>query len=235
MVKYAAIAALAMAASADAAFVGSSSSLQGLMTRQQLPASSSSAAVRSSRPDITLLKAEAGDVSRRGFMTFAAASAVALSAPNPALAKKTSATAEDVVASYKNLIAIQTRLDAEADDLVAKKDWKALDAMMESPEFKNVENDLLKLVNGPVLSAEDKKTIGTRKRYGIAADVIYGVGGIQSAVKADDDPQLQACVNGQCSGDFVSSATEVPKALKGLRNALKEIITICSGYKELKK
>ena len=34
-------------------------------------------------------------------------------------------------------------------------------------------------VNGPVLSADDRKTIGTRKRYGVAADVIYGVGGVQ--------------------------------------------------------
>ncbi len=33
-------------------------------------------------------------------------------------------------------------------------------------------------VSGPVLTADDRKTIGTRKRYGVAADVIYGVGGV---------------------------------------------------------
>jgi hypothetical protein len=108
-----------------------------------------------------------------------------------------------------------------------KKDWKAVNNLMNEDEFKNVEANLLKLVgsvpfsflqinmvvcswktcicpcahsvkktqiipmcaykpaytpqvNGPVLNADDRKTIGTRKRYGIAADVIYGVGGVQS-------------------------------------------------------
>jgi hypothetical protein len=30
-------------------------------------------------------------------------------------------------------------------------------------------------VNGPVLNIDDKRAIGTRKRYGVAADVIYGL------------------------------------------------------------
>jgi hypothetical protein len=53
-----------------------------------------------------------------------------------------------------------------------------------------MEENLLKLVNGPVLNTDDKKTIGTRKRYGIAADVIYGIGGVKGAIENIDNPQV---------------------------------------------
>jgi hypothetical protein len=51
------------------------------------------------------------------------------------------------------------------------KDWEGLTQLLEQKDFANMEDNLLKLVNGPVLNADDKKSIGTRKRYGIAADV----------------------------------------------------------------
>ena len=50
--------------------------------------------------------------------------------------------------------------------------------------------NLLILINGPVLNTDDKKTIGTRKRYGVAADVIYGVGGVKGAIGNIENPQV---------------------------------------------
>ena len=62
--------------------------------------------------------------------------------------------------------------------------------VQDQAEFAQMEENLLKLVNGPVLNTDDKKTIGTRKRYGIAADVIYGIGGVKGAIENIDNPQV---------------------------------------------
>ena len=87
-------------------------------------------------------------------------------------------------------------------------------------------------VNGPILNQDDKKTIGTRKRYGIAADVLYGIGGVQAAIAAISDPQLQSCSAGVCSGKFVEADVEVPKSLKSLAASINEILNICKSYQE---
>jgi len=54
-----------------------------------------------------------------------------------------------------------------------------------------VSQNLLILINGPVLNTDDKKVIGTRKRYGVAADVIYGVGGVKGAISNIENPQVE--------------------------------------------
>ena len=103
---------------------------------------------------------------------------------------------------------------------------------MGQPEFEKIEDNLLKLVNGPILNADDKKTIGTRKRYGIAADVIYGVGGVKGAIENLDNPQIESCKSGTCSGNFVDVEVEVPKSLNSLKASLSEVLQICKAYKE---
>jgi hypothetical protein len=74
---------------------------------------------------------------------------------------------------------------------VQSKDWDGITELLSQPEFDKIEDNLLKLVNGPILNTDDKKTIGTRKRYGIAADVIYGVGGVKGAIENLDNPQVR--------------------------------------------
>jgi len=64
--------------------------------------------------------------------------------------------------------------------------------------------------------------------------ISMATGGVQAAIASIDDPQLQACSGGQCSGDFVSAEVEVPKTLKSLKAALREIIGMCKSYKEFK-
>jgi hypothetical protein len=111
------------------------------------------------------------------------------------------------------------------------KDWDGITELLGQPEFDQIEDNLLKLVNGPILNTDDKKTIGTRKRYGIAADVIYGVGGVKGAIENLDNPQIESCKSGTCSGNFVDVEVEVPKSLNSLKASLSEILQICKSYK----
>jgi len=153
--------------------------------------------------------------------------------PSGALAKATKASAEDTVAAWNSLVDAIEKLDkGEVGPLVESQDWNSILALMDEPEFAKIEDNLLKLVNGPILNADDKKTIGTRKRYGIAADVIYGVGGVKGAIANIDDPQIESCKNGICSGSFVDVNAEVPKSLNSLKASLSEVLQICKQYKE---
>ena len=183
--------------------------------------------------------------------------------PSGALAKATKASAEDTVAAWNSLVDAIEKLDkGEVGPLVDSQDWSSILALMDEPEFAKIEDNQLKLVNGPILNADDKKvrmcarvlwhsyscavplitsapsrfvgrqTIGTRKRYGIAADVIYGVGGVKGAIANIDDPQIESCKNGICSGSFVDVNAEVPKSLNSLKASLSEVLQICKQYKE---
>lgn len=88
-----------------------------------------------------------------------------------------------LVDAQESLVDVKTYVDA--------KDWDGLIELLGKDEFVNMEENLLKIVNGPVLNADDKKTIGTRKRYGIAADVIYGIGGVKGSIANIDNPQVR--------------------------------------------
>merc|ERR1711966_148136 len=160
---------------------------------------------------------------RRDVLKFLTSGAALLAMPKMSEAKRTTATSEDTVAAVKTLTTVQAELKT-VDELLANKDYPGVLKLFEQPEFAKIEENLLKLVNGPILNADDKKTIGTRKRYGIAADVIYGVGGIKAGIEAIDTPQLEGCSAGQCSGDFVDGASASKASLKSLGAALKEIL-----------
>merc|ERR1719183_189000 len=145
----------------------------------------------------------------------------------------TKATAEDTVAAWNKLVDAKEALSPDVvGPMVESKDWVGITELLGQPEFDKIEDNLLKLVNGPVLNTDDKKTIGTRKRYGIAADVIYGVGGVKGAIENLDNPQIESCKNGICSGSFVDVNAEVPKSLNSLKASLSEVLQICKQYKE---
>ena len=52
--------------------------------------------------------------------------------------------------------------------------------------YSSLEENLLVLVQSPLLGADEKKQIGTIKRYGVGADVLIMVGGLNAAVKGGD-------------------------------------------------
>ena len=78
--------------------------------------------------------------------------------PGGALAKATKASAEDTVAAWNSLVDAIEKLDkGEVGPLVESQDWNSILALMDEPEFAKIEDNLLKLVNGPILNADDKK------------------------------------------------------------------------------
>ena len=78
--------------------------------------------------------------------------------PSGALAKATKASAEDTVAAWNSLVDAIEKLDkGEVGPLVDSQDWNSILALMDEPEFAKIEDNLLKLVNGPILNADDKK------------------------------------------------------------------------------
>jgi len=155
--------------------------------------------------------------------------------PRASVAKATKATAADTVAAWNTLMDVMDTLNGEATELTKAKDWDGLTELLSTKDFAEMEDNLLKLVNGPVLNTDDKKSIGTRKRYGIAADVIYGIGGIKGAIENIDNPQIESCKSGTCSGNFVKVDDEVPKSLASLKASLSEILQVCKPYKEFKR
>mmetsp|Transcript_3016 Transcript_3016/g.3873 ORF Transcript_3016/g.3873 Transcript_3016/m.3873 type:complete len:86 (+) Transcript_3016:462-719(+) len=79
------------------------------------------------------------------------------------------------------------------------------------------------LVTSNVLSEEDKVSIGTIRRYGIAADVIITIGGLKAEI-----------MNAEEDGEIDPSKLKPSKVLDSLqlcKNSLDEIIAICKNYK----
>ena len=78
--------------------------------------------------------------------------------------------------------------------------------------FSTLEENLLTLVQSPLLGVDEKKQIGTIKRYGVGADVIIMLGGLEKAV-----------------GD--KNAANAKSFLDKAKASLDEIVTICKANK----
>eukprot|EP00960_Hanusia_phi_P053295 761971-Hanusia_phi.AAC.2 len=174
-------------------------------------------------------------LSRDAFLKLGACIGLMFLEPSPPVGAKTpKKTVEEVAATFRQLLQAQATIE-QADGLVQRSDWKGVRKLFQQDEIKNIERLLLDLVNGPVVTAEDKKTIGTRKRYGIAADVIYGIDGVISGIDSLSTPQVENCSGGTCSGELVDGEQEIRKSFKNLKASLSEIVTICRAYKEFKR
>ena len=54
------------------------------------------------------------------------------------------------------------------------------------PAQARFEEDATIIIQAPIVAAEDKKAIGTIRRYGVAADVIIMLGGLSEALRDED-------------------------------------------------
>lgn len=148
--------------------------------------------------------------------------------------KKTYSDAE-VAYAFADLIAARRGLDT-IDRLLSGSDLPSVTPLLAKPPFSSAKANLLTLVQGPGLGPAEKKQarpdllgayshnpwhaqvrrvfesrilqIGTEKRYGLGADVIIMLGGLQEAVDSVDIPKAKS---------FSSKA----------KNALDEIIAVC--------
>ena len=65
-------------------------------------------------------------------------------------------------------------------------------AALQAPPLVAFEENATIIVQAPVLTVEDKKAIGTIRRYGVAADVIIMVGGLGEALDNGDVRQAKS-------------------------------------------
>ena len=72
------------------------------------------------------------------------------------------------------------------DALLAKGDFDAAATALDARAVSAFEENATIIINAPVLAAEDKKAIGTIRRYGVAADVMIMTGGLKEALRDED-------------------------------------------------
>lgn len=105
-------------------------------------------------------------------------------------------------------------LDDVRGAITAKRFDEAL-ALIQSPPIAGFETDCTMLIQSSVLDTEDKKAIGTIRRYGLGADVLIMLGGLANAASEED---------GSMALSFTTKAAA----------ALDEILVITKGYKSLR-
>ena len=139
---------------------------------------------------LLLLCAATGDglglgVSRRRALLRVASASAALPAlaTSAAPAKKYSVRdAQEAIGAIK---AARRDLDA-LDALVAAGAYEDAAAALAAPPISTFEAAATAIVSAPVLPAEEKRAIGTIRRYGCAADVIIMTGGLREALENAD-------------------------------------------------
>ena len=109
------------------------------------------------------------------------------------------------------ILAARRALDS-ADKLVSAGDFAALQGLLSAAPVSSFEDNALVLVQSKALGLDDVKQIGTIKRYGVGADVIIMLGGLEKAV-----------------GD--KNAANAKSFLDKAKASLDEIVTICKANK----
>ena len=109
------------------------------------------------------------------------------------------------------ILAARRALDS-ADKLVSAGDFAALQSLLSAAPVSAFEDNALVLVQSKALGLDDVKQIGTIKRYGVGADVIIMLGGLEKAV---DD----------------KNAANAKSFLDKAKASLDEIVTICKANK----
>jgi len=119
--------------------------------------------------------------------------------------------AAQAVAAVSEIKAARSGLD-KLDERLRKADYKGAAGLLGEPPFVNLEQNLLTVVASPTLGPDEKKAIGTIKRYGVGADALIMVGGLEAAVNKE---------NGSGAADYSSKA----------KAALNEIELLCKAIK----
>ena len=97
----------------------------------------------------------------------------------------------DAQKAFAELKEARMALDA-VDKPLAGGDLEKAAAALQAPPLVAFEDNATIIVQAPVLTAEDKKAIGTIRRYGVAADVIIMTGGLSEALDNGDVRQAKS-------------------------------------------
>ena len=108
----------------------------------------------------------------------------------------------------------------KCDELAKKQKWSDMQALVDTGAVSRFESDILVVLGSDAISAQDKKDIGTIRRYGVGADVMIMLGGLKNELTVDQDDE-DAAVNGG----------EVKKYIARSKASLDEIILILKANK----
>lgn len=98
-------------------------------------------------------------------------------------AKKYSAA--DVSYAYADVVAARQGMGT-IDSLLRASDVASVAPLLGRPPFSSFKANAQALTRGPTLGPDEKKQIGNEKRFGLAADVLIMLGGLQDAVDSGD-------------------------------------------------
>ncbi|GAB5037648.1 Hypothetical protein NocV09_09400100 [Nannochloropsis oceanica] len=167
-----------------------------------------------------------------GKVTAAAASFFLLSNPTPALAGVKPSTAEESIKAAREIKAGLKSL-AEMQVAASKADWETVKTLLSRPEFKNFDSTATTLVRSDLLTAEDKTSLGTIRRFGLTADYIIMIGGLETELRVGGVlPPLKDAIEDledeEGNGKSVNRG-EAVKFVKLARGSLQEIDRISSS------
>lgn len=205
---------------------------------ERLPSKRVSALVfmsSSTSSDIAPSAAARGISSRRDSLVRVATTASALVFLSPfrhpvSAAVKASSTEEAQKAAREIKVALRSMADMQ--DAASKAEWETVKDLLERLEFKNFENTATTLVRSDLLTAEDKTSLGTIRRFGLTADFIITLGGLESELRAGGVlPPLKGAIveEDDEGGEKGVNRREALKFVKLARGALQEIDRITSS------
>ena len=102
------------------------------------------------------------------------------------------------------------RADLDTCDSLAKKQrWDEIGELVKRGPISKFEPDILIILGSDAISAQDKKDIGTIRRYGVGADVLIMLGGLKEELgggkeEGVEDDSEAATVNGSQVKFFIS-------------------------------
>ena len=152
---------------------------------------------------------------------------------NAVQGKITPATKEEARDSVQQLKLAMTKMN-EISALASKSEYQKIGDILSDKPFSNFDALMNILVRSQELSAEDKISLGTIKRYGVVADAIIMIGGLQGALKAggiqiSKQSGLQEEIEDDEDDDIstkVVDVAEVTKYIKLSQNSLNDIYKI---------
>lgn len=118
------------------------------------------------------------------------------------------------------IIIIKQALDdtKKMASLASEKKYTEIAALFDTPTYKKFEDACSTLTRSDQLSQEDRKSLGTIKRYGVVADAIIMLGGIKGELK-------QGNVNVADSGGSLQKQSKMMKKMKMKIKLLSRLIT----------
>lgn len=112
--------------------------------------------------------------------------ALIVALPSSAIAVQGSIKSSTLAETQKAVEQVKICLDGlrTMEEAAAKQEWQVIGDLLSTKPYMKFEEAATTLVRSDSVSAEDKQSLGTIKRYGLVADAIIMLGGLGAELKA---------------------------------------------------